>query len=435
MRRKRGYGVLLLAAMMVMAVAQSGFGAGFALYEGSARGNALGGAMVGRADDPSALFYNPAGITQLPGMQFMAGTTFIMPTTDVNIYQRGAWTKTSAEDNVWYPPHIYATYQFNDSLWFGLAAFSPFGLGTEFNPNWYGRYNNYEAVIETLTINPTVAFKITDKLSAAAGLDFMYFDLTYKKKIADYTQLSIRDVYMRNAALDVDSTLKGDSWGYGWNLGLHYKPFDWMSLGLAYRSEVKQHLDGTADFTKPVYSNYPGSFYNDTGASGSVVLPAELFMGVTFKLLPRLTWEVGAIWTQWSSYTDLTIKFDSPVGYLSNGTPVSISSATKNYKDVWRINTGLEYKALDWLDLRLGYVWDQEPSNDLYADYLVPASNRHMLCSGLGFHWNNWTFDLSYTYLIIESRNVFNSTASGVYFSTFDNGDAHLVGVSVSYKF
>ncbi|HBD07429.1 MAG TPA: transporter, partial [Syntrophobacteraceae bacterium] len=283
MRRKRGYGVLLLAAMMVMAVAQSSFGAGFALYEGSARGNALGGAMVGRADDPSALFYNPAGITQLPGTQFMAGTTFIMPTTDVKTYQRGYWATTKAEDNVWYPPHIYGTYQFNDSLWFGLGIFSPFGLGTEFNPYWNGRYNNYDAVIQTLNINPTVAFKITDKLSAAAGLDFMYFDITYKKKIADYSQLTL-PAYMRNSALDTDLNLNGDSWGYGWNVGLHYKAFDWMSLGLAYRSEVKQHIDGTADFTKSVYSTYPATFYNDTGASASVVLPAELYMGINFKL-------------------------------------------------------------------------------------------------------------------------------------------------------
>jgi long-chain fatty acid transport protein len=427
-------GVLLLAAMMVMAVSQSSFGAGFALYEGSARGNSLGGAMVGRADDPSALYYNPAGITQLPGMQFMAGATFIMPATDVNIHHQGTWTRTSAEDNVWYPPHIYATYQFNDSLWFGLAAFSPFGLGTEFESTWLGRYNNYEAVIQTLNINPNVAFKITDKLSAAAGLDFMYFDLTYKKKIPDYSQLTT-PFYMRNAALDVDSTLEGDSWGYGWNLGLHYKPFDWMSIGLAYRSEVNQTLDGTADFTKSMYSKYPATFYNDTGASGSVVLPAELFMGVNFKVLPRLTWEVGAVWTQWSSYQELKIKFDQPVAYLSDGTGISTSTATKHWRNVWRLNTGLEYKALDWLDLRLGYVWDQEPSRDEYVDYLVPASNRHMICSGLGFHWNNWTFDVSYTYLIIDSRNVFNSTASGVYTSTFENGDAHLIGVSVSYKF
>jgi long-chain fatty acid transport protein len=434
MRRKRGFGVLLLAVLMVMVVAQTSFGAGFALYEGSARGNALGGAMVGRADDPSALFYNPAGITQLPGMQFMAGATFIMPSTNVNTYQGGVWRSTGTEDNVWFPPHMYATYQFNDSLWFGLAAFSPFGLGTEFDSNWVGRYNNYEAVIQTLTLNPNVAYKITDKLSAAAGLDFMYFDITYKKKIPGYTELTT-PIAMRNPMLDSDISLEGDSWGYGWNVGLHYKAFDWMSLGLAYRSEVSHNIHGTADFTKSMYSNYPATFYNDTDASAKVTLPAELFMGVNFKILPRLTWEVGAIWTQWSSYQELKVKFDEPVAYLSNGTPISTMTATKKYKDVWRINTGLEYKALDWLDLRLGYVWDQEPSRDEYADYLVPASNRHMITSGLGFHWNNWTFDVSYTYLMIESRSIFDRAADGILMSTFEDGDAHLVGVSVSYKF
>src|SRR5512143_3605041 len=119
MRRKSGFGVLFLAAVLVVAAAQQGFGAGVALFEGSARGNALGGAMVGRADDPSALFYNPAGITQLPGMQFMAGATAIIPSTTVETFQGGVKTSTDTEDNVWVPPHVYATYQFNDSLWFG----------------------------------------------------------------------------------------------------------------------------------------------------------------------------------------------------------------------------------------------------------------------------------------------------------------------------
>lgn len=433
MRRRTRLGVLLLAAVTVLAVAQSSFGAGFALYEGSARGNALGGAMVGRADDPSALFYNPAGITQLPGIQFMSGATFIMPTTDVHTFVNGVETVSGAVDNLWFPPHIYATYQYNDSLFFGLAVFSPFGLGTEFDEGWPGRYNNYKAVIQTLTINPNVAYKITDRLSVAAGLDAMYFDLTLKQKLNSGSALGRAPL---PAAFDINSSLTGDSWGYGWNAALHYRAFDWLSLGLSYRSQVKQHLKGQADFTKPLVSVVPTTWFNDTGVSGAVSLPAELYLGATFKPMDRLSWEVGAIFTQWSSYRELVINYQAPIIYLPYYPyTVSQSRSTKNWKDVWRFNTGVEYKALPWLDLRVGYVYDQEPTSAQYLDYLVPANDRHMFAGGVGFRWDKWTLDVSYTYLIIENRDVFDSLARGVLDSTFRDGNAHLIGVSVGYKF
>lgn len=159
-------------------------GAGFALYEGSARGNALGGATVGRADDPSALFFNPAGVTQLPGTQVMAGATFIMPKTDVTTqaYSGAPGVTTTSESNV-APPHLYLTYQATDRVWLGLGVFSPFGLGTEFNSSWPGRYNSYNAVIQTMTINPNIAFKLNDRLSMAIGLDFMYFKLKLEQMV------------------------------------------------------------------------------------------------------------------------------------------------------------------------------------------------------------------------------------------------------------
>lgn len=236
MRVKSRYALLVMVMVGIIGTAQLCFGAGFALYEGSARGNALGGALVGRADDPSALFFNPAGITQLTGTQMMAGATFIMPRTDVTTHSPTSSSPgitTTTESNVWMPPHFYLTYQATDKVWLGLALFSPFGLGTEFNENWAGKYSNYKAVIQTVTINPNIAVKLNDQISLAAGLDVMYFDLTLKQKLVSL-----------NAPFNVDSSLEGDSVGVGMNLAIHYKAFDWMKLGLSYRSQVKQNLSG-----------------------------------------------------------------------------------------------------------------------------------------------------------------------------------------------
>ena len=424
MRVKSRYALLVMVMVSIIGSAQLCFGAGFALYEGSARGNALGGAVVGRADDPSALFFNPAGITQLPGTQMMAGATFIMPRTDVTTHSPTSSSPgitTTTESNVWMPPHFYLTYQATDKVWLGLALFSPFGLGTEFNENWAGKYSNYKAVIQTVTINPNIAVKLNDQISLAAGLDVMYFDLTLKQKLVSL-----------NAPFNVDSSLEGDSVGVGMNLAIHYKAFDWMKLGLSYRSQVKQNLSGDAKFVRPTGLPAPyNQLFNDTGARGSITLPDEVYFGAAFYPIKKLSVEVGGIWTRWSTYDALTIQYDS---LSAVGRP--FVTKTKDWKDVWRLFLGVEYNTTDWLDLRAGFVWDQEPTNDANMDYLVPANDRLLFSLGPGFRWKNWTLDLSYTYLHILNRdNVPARLDAGVLDSSFSNGYANMIGCSVGYKF
>jgi long-chain fatty acid transport protein len=442
MRRKSGLWAFSVLILGVMATAPLCYGAGFALYEGSARGNALGAAMIARADDPSALFYNPAGITQLPGFQVMAGFTAVVPSTDVITTFGGASTNTGTESNSWWPPHLYATYQFNDSLYFGLGIFSPFGLGTELEESWPGRYNSYKAVIQTLSINPNVAYKVTDKLSVAGGITAQWFDLKLEKKIDPTRFVGNPNFNNPNiSAYDVDSSLSGDSFGYGFNFAAHYKPLDWLALGISYRSTIKQSVDGEAEFTKPTTTPIPpalfSTWFNDTDVSGSINLPDELFIAACFKPFDRLTWEVGGVWTRWSTFDSLSINFDKPIVTLPTVPAVAISQSKtpQEWQDVWRFQTGVEYKALDWLDLRVGFIYDEEPIPDATVDYVVPANNRYVYCGGFGFHWHNWTADISYSYVDITSRQVVARQVDGVLDSKFEDGDANLFGLSISYKF
>ncbi|NLI82465.1 MAG: transporter [Deltaproteobacteria bacterium] len=414
-------GMVFLALCMVFGV-EGAWGAGFALYEGSARGIALGGAVVGRADDPSALFYNPAGITQLPGLQLMTGVAPIMPSTDVTTTVAGVSRTTTTEDNVWLPPHFYATYQVTDRVWLGLGFFSPFGLGTEFDENWPGRYNSYRAVIQSLTLNPNIAIKLNDQFSLAAGLEAMWFDLDLRQKIP-VTRFG-----------DVDQTLKGDSFGYGFNVGLRYQPCRYFAFGASYRSQVTQHVEGRADFSKPtaLAQLFPASF-RDTDASGTITLPDMLFLGAVFYPTPRISLEIGSVLSRWSTYDALTIRYDNPVNLVTRN--INSVIREKNWHDTWRFQTGLEFKATNWLDLRLGYVFDEEPAPTEFADYLVPANDRHLLNFGTGIHFGNWVVDLAYTYLIIEDRDNVLARADGVLNSSFSNGDAHIFGLSLGYKF
>jgi long-chain fatty acid transport protein len=414
-----GLAVLGLAVAANMARA-----AGFALYEGSARGNALGGTLVGRADDPSALFYNPAGITQLAGFQVMAGATTIAPTAEVVTTFRGREVRSDTKTNVWVCPHLYSTYQHTDAIWFGLGVFSRFGLGTEFHETWPGRYNNYNAVIQTLTVNPNVAFKVSDKLSLAAGASWMWFDLTLEQKI-DFGAM----VGNPNA-LDVDQSLtgEGDSSGYGFDLALHYKACDWMSLGISYMSQVRQKIKGDADFSRP--SGISSSLFQDTKASGEIRLPDMVFVGLVFYPVDRLSLEIDGVWTAWSTYDQFTVDYRDPI-------LPGLDSVTqdKHWNDVWRLQLGAEYQALDWFDLRLGYVRDNSPIPKETADYLVPSNDRHVYTMGCGIHWSRWTGDLSYSYVDSDNRSVAARPEEGILDARFEDGCAHMFGFSVSRGF
>jgi long-chain fatty acid transport protein len=422
---------LILILIILTLGAQPSHGAGFALYEGSARGNALAQTMVARADDPSAIFYNPAGITQLPGLQVMGGATFILPGVDVITNVGGERVKTSTETNVWVPPHLYATYQFLDPLWFGLGIFGQFGLGTEFDEDWPGRYNNYNAQIKTLTFNPNFAFKVTDQLSLAAGIDFMWFDLKLEQKIDASGQND-----PTTNTFDVDQSLTGDTVGVGWNMALHYKPCDWMALGLSYRSQIKQHVDGDADFSKPAFLD-PLPIFLDTGVSGTITLPDTFFTGVMFKPWDRFSVEIGGTFVRWSTYDRLTLDYDDPIAFdPATGAPIDSVTRIKDWSDTWRVAIGFEYTPVDWLDLRTGYTFDESPINNAHADYLLPANNRHLFSFGPGFRWHNWVVDLSYIYIWITDRDyVAARPEEGVLESSTEDGYAHLFGLSVSYKF
>ncbi len=395
-------GVLLAC----LATLQPVYGAGFGLYEGSARGNALGGTLVGRADDPSAIYYNPAGITQLKGCEVEGGATFITPATDVRTTSASGQKTTSSKDNTWIPPHLYGTYQASDSIWLGMGIYSRFGLGTEFPSTWPGRYNSYDARIETVSYNPDVALKINDQLSVAAGVQAVTFDMKLKRKLP----------YQPNN--DLDLSLTGDAVGYGYNLGIRYAPLKWLALGAAYQSQVDEDIDGQASI-----------HVKKTDASGDITLPDEIFLGVTFKPLDKLSLEIGALRTGWSSYDQLKIKFDDPtvLGKSESITP-------KDWDDVWRYQFGVEYSLTDKWDLRAGYVIDQEPIPDSTVDYLVPANDRQLYSVGCGYKWSTWALDLSYTYLRIDDRTVDARPADGVLPSEFENGDAHMIGVSVTKK-
>jgi long-chain fatty acid transport protein len=402
---------IILIFTFLFITEKESYSAGFALYAGSARGNALGAALIARADDPSAIFYNPAGITQLPGLQIAGGGTIIHPRNHVTTDFLGTREDAELISNWFFLPYGYLTYQKNDCLWFGVGIFPRFGLGTEFKDDWAGRYNSYNAFLKSFEINPNIAYKITDRFSVAGGFSLMRIDVKLQQKIP---------------LVDVDSTLKGHSYGWGFNLGLRYEICDWMAMGITYRSKIKHNLDGRADFIKPDLLH---KLFRDGPVHADLMLPDEYSMGVVFKPLNRVTVEFDAIFTRWRSFDHMTINFDDGIVGLDKITKY------KNWHDVWRYQIGLEYALTRMLDLRVGYVYDNTPIPKSTVDYLVPMDDQQHFDCGFGVHWDCWSVDLSYTYIRIKDRNYDARPLDGVPKSRIHTGDAHLIAFGVGYKF
>jgi len=389
-------------------VPNAAFADGFAIYEWSAGGVAMGEAYMFAEDDPSLLAYNPAGITRLKGSWVGGGLSYINPRGRVDFHGAMAggetWSNTEAPG---YVPNLYYVNQQNDRLWWGIGVFSRFGNSTEYAPTWPGRYNSYLAKITGLTVQPTVAYKITDKLSVAAGVDINYIKLDLKKKIA-YSKL------FGVSGPDVDFELTGDNIALGWLLGFNYDINDSTSFAAVYRSKITQNMDADANLSL--------SFLN-TGAHGTVTLPDSITLGLGHKLDDKTRIELGAVYTKWSTYDKLEITFDKNL---------PTSTDVKNWKDVWRYHIGVEHKLNDTWSIMGGYAYDNSPMPDETMDFQVPTGDRQTISIGLKKRSGNSELAFAWGYMWIKDRVVPGAKYSPLptdYADVRDN-TAHILSLS-----
>ena len=407
----------LIGAALVLAVTASGARAeGFGITEWSARGMALAGGMVARADDASAMAYNPAGITQLPGTTLMFGSALSLPSGSIETRVNGKTTDTDAKKDYWILPHFYATHQMTDSLWLGVGVFPRFGLGNGFPGNWPGSAGMTDVVVHTITVNPNIAWKINDHVSVAAGIEFSGGDMTLKQ-------------HYQLGPADNRSKLKGMGGALGANLALHVRFNDQWSAGLAYRSRMALNIHGTARWDKQlglVNPHLPPMLNSDL--HGTMSLPDTISLGVAWKPRPNLSFEADVVCNTWSNYRHLDIYLENPTN--------QVLIQPKHWRDTWAFSGSVEYKPLDWLALRAGYTYETSPMNHANADYLVPSNGRQYFTLGAGFFWNQWTLDIGYTFIKVRDLS-YDQAANDltVLPGRSHNVRAHNVGVSLGYTF
>ncbi len=441
---------MLFAIVFVIVIGSDrAFAAGFQLPEQGIAAMGQGNAFVGQADDPSAVYYNPAGILQLKGTQVTLGSTLIHPsitftnqstslsapsTLGSNLCNGAPCTgkETDEKDMLFILPHFYLTHRLTDKLGFGFGAFIPFGLTTEWPSDWEGRFISYRAAVNSYYFNPVVAFEPQPGFMLSAGIQVVYSTAELRRKL-DLTPLGIPAGNEGNLEIkDADGT------GVGYNLGMLIPLTEKNKLGVTFRSPVKIHYEGEADFSVP-----PGfgiePLFPDGGVSTDITMPAIFEVGLTNQSFSKWKLSFDLQWVGWSSFKSLSLDFENNTSIL--GIPVvADTSVPKNWNDVINFRFGAEYELSPALALRMGYVWDPTPVPPETLDTLLPDNNRHDVSIGLGYKSGPITVDLAYMAIIFPARNVNNPLPVDSVGTTYNQvgkyeSFAHIAGLSFSYHF
>ena len=413
------------AVVLLVLLTNTGLGGGFQLNEHGARAMAQGGAFAARATDPSAMFFNPAGLSYQRGFQCMAGVTLIAPSYTYygpsNLDRNDKWEMKS---NVFTPVNAYLTNTWNDGMLKGLAVgvglMTPYGLGTEWEDDWIGKSITREITLQTFYLTPTISYAINDMIAVGAGANFVFSNVSLRRAVTNFQP---------EMNLELDGT--GDV-AFGFNAGVLFRPTEELSIGGTYRSETKIDFTGSANFHPPasLATLFPGG-----DVTTGLAAPATYLIGVAYKPMDNLELEVDYQGIQWSSYDKLEINFAVNADNNTTVRQANVSSE-KNYKDTYILRFGGEYSMpLTGLKIRAGYFYDANPVPDEHLEPLLPDADRHGLNIGLGFNLlNTLTVDVAYLHMFIQDRTTTaTSFPGGVYLDGSYQGTADLFGVNLTY--
>ena len=387
-----------LLASGLLGFSSAASSAGFSLIEESASG--LGNAFAGgaaSAEDASTVFFNPAGMTRLSGTHLSIVMHAIKPTvrfsnagsagTGVNGGDAGSWALV---------PNFYVVTELSPTLRAGLGISSPFGLKTDYDANWIGRFQAIKSDMKTININPALAYKINDQLSVGAGLN------------AQYISAELTNAVRLPGNAEGFAQVKGDDWSFGYNLGVLYEVNQSTRFGLAYRSDVRHKLEGDVTFSGPFV------FAQNGPINAEITLPETVSLSAFRQINPQWAVMSDVTWTRWSRFQELRIL-------RSTGALVSLTP--ENWEDTYRFAIGASYQQSDKLKLRGGAAYDQAPVTDSNRTARIPDADRTWLSVGASYQFTaTSSIDVGYAHVFVANAAINSGTPAlvGEYSNSVD---------------
>lgn len=376
--------------------------AGFALIEQNASG--LGNAYAGQAasaQDASTIFFNPAGMTLLPDRQLVVAGHLIKSSAEFSggngVSIPGVNTGGDGGDagSLAFLPNAYLAYRVSPSIHVGVGMNAPFGLKTEYDSTWAGSTQAIESDLKTVNLNPAVAWKLSEAFSLGAGLSLQYVEATLSNATATANGIG---------------TVKGDDYGWGFNLGALWQMSEATRIGLAYRSEIDQSLEGDLTFS---------ASSTVIPVTADVTLPDSASLSVFHKLNARWDWLADVTWTGWSDFEELRIV-------RAIGAPLV---TPENWEDAYRYSVGANYHLNEQLTLRGGVAYDETPVSDAFRTARIPDENRTWIAFGAQYRLSATSLiDVGYVHIFIDDARISEGAVklSGEYESAVDILSAQL---------
>lgn len=419
--------------------------AGYALKEQSVTG--LGNAFAGSAavaEDPSTMFYNPAGLTRLKGHQIQGGGTFIAPesqfinsgsTTPFGTALTGPNGGDAGQDAM--VPHGYFMWDAHPDIKLGLAITSPYGLVTSYDDNWVGRYHAVTSKLATANIQPTVAYRVNDKLSIGGGVEAQYIKATLTSAV-DFGTICLGSLPAATCSAlrlspqgaDGHARLTGDDWGYGYTLGALFEPIKSTRIGLSFRSKVDHTLEGDADFTVPTAATALTSTgrFRDTTVKGKVTTPETLSLSVVHELNAQWSLLGDVTWTNWSRFKELRFVYGNTLQ------PDTVTP--ENWKDSYFFSAGATYKHNDTWTFRAGIAYDQTPVRAADRTARLPDNDRLWISFGASYAMTQaLRLDVGYTHIFVDEGTISNLSSTSHRQTGFYNNQIDILGVGASFRF
>jgi len=410
--------------MMLLWIAQAG-AAGFRLPDQDGFATARGEAFAATADNPSAIYYNPAGITQLAGHQVRAGvyvlniqTTYRSPLTHEEF---------DNEKDLHTVPHFFYTYGPEKSpICFGLGLYAPFGLSSEWSDQTGFRTVATRGQVTYFTINPVVAWRLAPALSLAAGATFNYAELDLRQGLVWPAQ-----------PLD-QFRFKGDGWDVGYNLGLLWQVHPKVTVGIGFRSPTTVSLKGhTTAYNREAFPpgspQVPAFPEQRWSAEANWPFPLNAVFGISWRPTPAWNLEFNADYTGWNRLKTVTLRH-------AGGLPPLLPSTLPlrlDWESSWYYEWGItRYFAERW-HVSAGYIFNEGSVPEATYSPLVADLDRHFFSVGTGYRGNRWNWDVAYQLGYGPAHTVRGSAPSAVG-QTADGEYAywsHALIMSVGYRF
>lgn len=429
--------------------ASQAMAAGFQINEISPalQGSATAGAAAAQ-NDVTAMFTNPATLGSLDDNQLYVGASAILPVVHMNGATAGHGLSSPGSPNSAYimtpvdgdtsqnniahsavVPAGYFGWKINNNLIAGLAITAPFGLSTYYDSSSALRYIAQDSSIETVNVNPVLALKINDMWSIGAGVQAQYANAHF----SNYNGL----------APTFPTSLTGGGWGYGYNMGFTFNPFKTTHVGVGYRSQITEDLNGSGrqyTITGPTFDPInTGFLYNSyTKVDTSVKTPAVLTMSIA-QDINDWTVKASAQLNFWKCFNQLDVNM--PDAYITN------STINTKWSNSWLYALGADYRVSPKWTLRAGVAYDETPTHDEYRDPRIPDSNRIWATTGFSYKiTKNVALEGAYEHIFMQNQKVnvtqYNGTNSHTTIPAEVNsvqanytGHADILALGVRYYF